>query len=146
MEDVEFMLQQLVALKRLGVELAIDNFGTGYSSVPHLHRFPVDRLKVDRTLVAALAREPSNLSVVRAIVGLGHTLGLQVSAEGVEDEATAEILRGAECDEFQGYHYARPLSVPDLEAWIAQLLPPTPPLTRGEVRPLLQLLPRSDAA
>jgi diguanylate cyclase (GGDEF)-like protein/PAS domain S-box-containing protein len=146
MEDVEFMLAQFVTLKQIGVGLSIDDFGTGYSSVPHLHRFPVDRLKVDRTLVAALARELSNLSVVRAIVGLGHTLGLQVSAEGVEDEATAETLRGAECDEFQGYHYARPLSVPDLEAWIAQLLPPTPPLTRGEVRPLLQLLPCSDAA
>ncbi|WP_084267239.1 bifunctional diguanylate cyclase/phosphodiesterase [Azohydromonas lata] len=146
MEDVEFMLAQFVALKQLGVGLSIDDFGTGYSSVPHLNRFPVDRLKVDRTLVAALARDLGELAVVRAIVGLGHTMGLQVTAEGVEDEATAEVLRGAECDEFQGYHYARPLSVPDLEAWIGQLLPPTPPVTRGEVRPILQLLTRSDAA
>lgn len=146
MEDVEFMLAQFVALKQLGVGLSIDDFGTGYSSVPHLHRFPVDRLKVDRTLVAQLARDTGDLAVVRAIVGLGHTMGLQVTAEGVEDEATAEVLRGAECDEFQGYHYARPLSPPDLEAWIAQLSPPTPPVTRGEVRPILQLLTRSDAA
>jgi len=145
MEDVEFMLQQLLALKRLGVELAIDNFGTGYSSVPHLHRFPIDALKIDRTVVAELALDPTHLAVPRAIVGMAHTLGLRVVAEGVEDESTAMALRGVACDELQGYHYAQPLPPHDLEAWVEQQQASQAARTEA-AKPKLQLLSKNDAA
>jgi diguanylate cyclase (GGDEF)-like protein/PAS domain S-box-containing protein len=146
MDDVEFMLQQLVALKRVGVELAIDDFGTGYSSVPHLQRFPIDALKIDRSVVAELALDPTHLSVTRAIVGMAHTLGLRVVAEGVEDESTAAALRGVACDELQGYHYAQPLPARELEAWATQQQT-LQAVTRAEsAKPKLQLLTKSDAA
>ncbi len=118
MADATGSLAQLQALKRLGVKLSVDDFGTGYSSLSYLHRFPIDRLKIDRSFVAKMLDDPTDLAIATAIIKLGHTLGLQVVAEGVETEAVAAALRAAECDELQGYLYARPLSVDDLGAWM----------------------------
>ncbi len=119
MEAVEETLGQLHALKRLGVMLSIDDFGTGYSSLNYLNRFPIDRLKIDRTFVRHLLDDPTDLAITRAIIGLGHTLGLQVVAEGVESHQVAAALRAAKCDELQGYLYSKPLGPAELVAWVA---------------------------
>ena len=123
MEAVKETLGQLHALKRLGVKLSVDDFGTGYSSLNYLNRFPIDRLKIDRSFVRHLLDDPSDLAITRAIIGLGHTLGLQVVAEGVETAGVAAALRAAHCDELQGFLYAKPMPPEDLPAWIAKSKP-----------------------
>ncbi len=120
MEAVQDTLAQLHALKGLGVLLSVDDFGTGYSSLNYLNRFPIDRLKIDRSFVRELLADATDLAITRAIIGLGHTLGLRVVAEGVESEAVAETLRQARCDELQGYHFARPLPPAELAAWLPE--------------------------
>jgi diguanylate cyclase (GGDEF)-like protein/PAS domain S-box-containing protein len=118
MADATGSLAQLQDLKRLGVKLSIDDFGTGYSSLSYLHRFPIDRLKIDRSFVAGMLDDPTDLAITQAIVKLGHALGLQVVAEGVETDAVAAALRAGGCDELQGYLYARALSADDLGRWM----------------------------
>ena len=118
MDRAEQTLARLHAIKRLGVELAIDDFGTGYSSLNYLNRFPIDRLKVDRSFVRDMFHDPADLAITRAIIGLGHTLGLRVVAEGVETEREAQTLRSAGCDELQGYLIARPMAAGDLQRWL----------------------------
>jgi diguanylate cyclase (GGDEF)-like protein len=120
LESVDHTMQQLQALKRLGVQLAIDDFGTGYSSLNYLHRFPIDRLKIDQSFVRDLLDDPTDRAITHAIIGLGHTLGLKVVAEGVESEAVAAVLRQAKCDELQGYHFARPLPPAALAGWMRE--------------------------
>lgn len=120
MEGVEINLQKLVALRALGVGLAIDDFGTGYSSLSYLSRFPIDKLKIDRSFVHEILANPNNLAITRLIISLGHTLGLTVGAEGVESEAEAIVPRGAGCDELQGLHYSPPVAAGDLPEWRAR--------------------------
>jgi len=117
MEGVELNLQKLQAIRALGVGLAIDDFGTGYSSLSYLSRFPIDKLKIDRSFVHEILGDPNNLAITRSIISLGHTLGLKVVAEGVESEAEAIVLRGAGCDEFQGFLYAAPMPAHELGDW-----------------------------
>jgi diguanylate cyclase (GGDEF)-like protein/PAS domain S-box-containing protein len=117
MDDVEQTLVQLHAIKRLGVELAIDDFGTGYSSLNYLNRFPIDRLKIDRSFVRDMLEDPTDLAITRAIIGLGHTLGMKVVAEGVETEREAQLLRSLNCDELQGYLFAKPLPAAEFIRW-----------------------------
>jgi diguanylate cyclase (GGDEF)-like protein/PAS domain S-box-containing protein len=117
MEGVEINLQKLQAIRALGVGLAIDDFGTGYSSLSYLSRFPIDKLKIDRSFVHEILGDPNNLAITRSIISLGHTLGLKVVAEGVESEAEAIVLRGAGCDEFQGFLYASPMPASELDDW-----------------------------
>jgi predicted signal transduction protein with EAL and GGDEF domain len=119
MEDAEGALVQLHAIKSLGVELAIDDFGTGYSSLNYLNRFPIDRLKIDRSFVRDMLEDPTDFAITRAIIALGHTLGLKVVAEGVENEREAQTLRASECDELQGYLFARPMAAPQFSAWMS---------------------------
>jgi diguanylate cyclase (GGDEF)-like protein/PAS domain S-box-containing protein len=121
MEAVKETLGQLHALKRLGVMLSVDDFGTGYSSLNYLNRFPIDRLKIDRSFVRHLVDDASDLAITRAIIGLGHTLGLQVVAEGVETEAVAAALRAAHCDELQGFLYAKPMPPEELIGWVSKV-------------------------
>ena len=119
MDRVDAHLRTLHAIRELGVRLAIDDFGTGYSSLNYLNRFPIDLLKIDRSFVRDMLDDPRDLAIVKAIIGLGHTLGLRVVAEGVEGELEAQALRVAGCDELQGYHYARPMPADALVAWLA---------------------------
>ncbi|AOG25270.1 diguanylate cyclase domain protein [Acidovorax sp. RAC01] len=109
--------QQLAALKALGVQLAIDDFGTGYSSLAYLKRFDIDRLKVDKSFVHDMLNNPADMAITRAIIALGHTLGLAIVAEGVEDMATAQVLGALDCEELQGYYFSRPLPEDELLAW-----------------------------
>ena len=109
--------QQLSALKALGVQLSIDDFGTGYSSLAYLKRFDIDRLKVDKSFVRDMLAIPADMAITRAIIALGHTLGLKIVAEGVEDLATAQVLGALGCEELQGYHFSRPLPPEALLGW-----------------------------
>jgi diguanylate cyclase (GGDEF)-like protein/PAS domain S-box-containing protein len=118
MENVDATLHQLQALKDLGVVLSIDDFGTGYSSLTYLSRFPIDKLKIDRSFVHDMLDDPSDLAITMAIIGLGQTLHLQVVAEGVELEEQAQMLRAAACDELQGYLFARPMPAAEMAEWI----------------------------
>ncbi len=103
----------LSRLKRIGVQLSIDDFGTGFSSLAYLKRFPLDALKIDRTFVRDIATGSDEGEIALAIIGLAHNLKLKVVAEGVENEAQMNFLRSNGCDEMQGYFFARPQSVED---------------------------------
>jgi diguanylate cyclase (GGDEF)-like protein/PAS domain S-box-containing protein len=107
-------------LKALGVRLAMDDFGTGYSSLAALKRFPVDCVKIDRSFVNDIPADAGDSALTRAIIAMGHSLGLHVVAEGVERRDQLDFLRHEGCDEYQGYHYAKPMSETALTALLAQ--------------------------
>jgi diguanylate cyclase (GGDEF)-like protein/PAS domain S-box-containing protein len=119
MDQASSNLRQLHALRALGVGLAIDDFGTGYSSLAYLNRFPITKLKIDRSFVHDMLEDATDRAITMAIIGLGHTLGLKVVAEGVERPREAALLREAHCDELQGFLFARPMPTAALEAWLA---------------------------
>jgi diguanylate cyclase (GGDEF)-like protein len=112
------VLKTLDELKRIGVRLAIDDFGTGFSNLSYLQRFPIDRLKIDRTFVRGIEHAPANAAIVRAIVALAKGLALETVAEGVETSAEHERARACGCDTVQGYLYARPMAAADLREWM----------------------------
>jgi diguanylate cyclase (GGDEF)-like protein/PAS domain S-box-containing protein len=114
---------QLQQLRSLGVVVSVDDFGTGYSSLTYLNRFPIDRIKIDRSFIRNLLVEPADLAITRAIVGLGHTLGLTVIAEGVESEEVALALADLTCDEVQGYLIARPMTANGFAEWHRAVAP-----------------------
>ncbi len=120
MDKAESNLRQLHALRELGVGLAIDDFGTGYSSLAYLNRFPITKLKIDRSFVHDMLGDPTDRAITMAIIGQGHALGLQVVAEGVELPAQASVLRDAGCDELQGYLFGRPMPAAALSLWIGE--------------------------
>ncbi|HUL08563.1 MAG TPA: EAL domain-containing protein, partial [Candidatus Acidoferrum sp.] len=100
----------LERLRKLGIRIAIDDFGTGYSSLEYLRVFPADRLKIAGTFVKDLRHDSNNAALVTAAVSLGKAFGLTTIAEGVEDAADAEFLRGLGCQQAQGFLYSRPIS------------------------------------
>ena len=107
MRDVEQTARQLAELKALGLSIAIDDFGTGYSSLAYLKRFALDKLKVDQSFVREINVGPEDRAIVAAIVGLGHNLGLELVAEGVETGEMVDTLRELGCDSLQGWHYGK---------------------------------------
>ncbi len=115
MENAEEFVATLHALKQLGVEISVDDFGTGYSSLSYLKRFPVDRLKVDQSFVRDIGTDAEDATIVQAIVQLGHSLDLQVTAEGVETLVQLEFLRRCGCDQAQGYLFSKPLPADAVE-------------------------------
>lgn len=126
MDDAEQFVAMLNELNDLGVQIAIDDFGTGYSSLSYLKRFPVDRLKVDRSFVQDIATDVDDATIVRTIIALGHNLGLKVVAEGVETEQQLAFLRENGCDELQGYLFGEPVCAEEF----AKMLRARPRLAR----------------
>ena len=117
MADPRVVRSVLDQLGAMGVSLSIDDFGTGYSSLAYLKDLPVDEVKIDRSFVSGMAVGTSDAVIVRSVIDLGHHLGLQVVAEGVEDEHTLNRLRELECDRAQGYWISRPLPAAELGVW-----------------------------
>jgi diguanylate cyclase (GGDEF)-like protein/PAS domain S-box-containing protein len=108
MGDPEVAIAMLHQIKALGVLISMDDFGTGYSSLAYLRRFPLTELKIDKSFVDGLGRDPESTAIVAAVMGMAHAMDLNVVAEGVETSAQLDALRALGCDEAQGYYYARP--------------------------------------
>ena len=104
MPSPEKASQVLQEIRALGCHVALDDFGTGYSSLAYLRRFPLDRLKIDKSLI-------QDVAIVRAVIQMASSFGLKTVAEGVEDDPTQELLRYMGCDIVQGYYYSRPLPI-----------------------------------
>ncbi len=109
LENTDYAADTLQRLKELQVQLSIDDFGTGYSSLHYLHRFPFDNLKIDRSFISRIGPSGENLEIVRAIITLAHSLGMDVVAEGIETPAQASYLRNLGCEHGQGYFFSKPL-------------------------------------
>jgi len=103
MQDAEAGRRSLLTLKEFGFALAVDDFGTGYSSLSYLKRFPLDTLKIDRSFVKDIGVDPEDAAICRAIIALGHNLGLGIVAEGVSSEVQLEFMRAEGCDAVQGW-------------------------------------------
>jgi len=114
MTDPEHAKELLNTLDRLGVRISIDDFGTGYSSLAYLKQLPVDELKIDKSFVLNMTHDENDASIVRATVGLAHDLGLEVVAEGVEDQAAQNELSRLGCEYIQGFHIGKPVPPKDL--------------------------------
>ncbi|HJX89378.1 MAG TPA: EAL domain-containing protein [Pyrinomonadaceae bacterium] len=120
MKDPELAIEKLLELKMMGIKVAIDDFGTGYSSLNYLKRFPIDTLKIDRSFVSDLCKDPHDTAIVRAIITLGHALDLTVIAEGVETRDQLESLTELECDVVQGFLFSKALSADDFEELLVE--------------------------
>jgi diguanylate cyclase (GGDEF)-like protein/PAS domain S-box-containing protein len=118
--DTDNVLATVKRLKQLGVKLSIDDFGTGYSSLSYLKRFDVDKLKIDQSFVRDLASDPEDEAIIRAIIQMARSLNLKTIAEGVEDAGMVLQLRQFNCDEAQGYHFARPMAAHAMADFLAQ--------------------------
>jgi diguanylate cyclase (GGDEF)-like protein/PAS domain S-box-containing protein len=115
MKDIDFSVAMLNELKSMGIQLAIDDFGIGYSSLSCLKLFPLDSIKIDRTFIRNLPHSKDNVAISSAIIAMGHNLGLKVVAEGIETSDQLNMLKTKECDEAQGYLFSRPVSVEEAE-------------------------------
>ncbi len=131
--DADEALHRLQALARIGVRLSIDDFGTGYSSLAYLKRFPIGKLKIDRSFVAGLPDDDGDAAIVRAILQMARALGLRVIAEGVETDAQRRFLQVEGCSEYQGWLFAPALDTPSFEQRIAGA--PQPPPAPAAPRP-----------
>jgi diguanylate cyclase (GGDEF)-like protein len=116
MTHPEESVEILERLSRMGVVVSVDDFGTGYSSMSYLRRFPIDKLKIDRSFISNLMTSADDASIVRAIISLAHGLRLKVVAEGVETGEQAAFLQKLGCDQFQGFHFGRPVTAAAFEA------------------------------
>jgi len=114
-KDSATVRSALERLRQLGCRIALDDFGTGYSSLAYITRFPPDRIKIDKAFVTNVDRSPEDAAIASAILSLGKSLGVTVTAEGIERSAQLEWLRERGCDEVQGFLLSRPLTVQDLE-------------------------------
>ena len=125
-------MDTLQTFKRLGVRLAIDDFGTGYSNLGYLRRFPIDRIKIDKSFVQDIQDENSNAAIAAAIIAMARCLRLDVTAEGVETKTQLTFLQSMNCNEMQGFFFSQPCpaehitallrSRPNLETWVGMEL------------------------
>ena len=120
MENPHEVTNRLMQLREMGIQLHVDDFGTGYSSLSHLHRFPIDALKIDRSFVISMGDSQENMEIVRTIIALAHNLNLSTVAEGVESKEDQTQLKKLDCDFAQGYYFSRPLFVKDATKFIAK--------------------------
>jgi EAL domain-containing protein (putative c-di-GMP-specific phosphodiesterase class I) len=118
MTDPKLALTILNALHDLGLELSVDDFGTGYSSLAYLKKLPVSELKIDQSFVSGMENDQDSAMIVRSTIDLAHNMGLNVVAEGVENQATWALLKQMGCDLIQGYYVSRPIAAEALPAWL----------------------------
>lgn len=118
--DVDRTVDTLTRLKALGVRIAVDDFGTGYSSLAYLKRFPLDILKIDRSFVMECERDADAMAIPRAVISLGHSLGLRIVAEGVEKQSQLDVLSEHGCEEFQGYLISKPMPATLVATYLAK--------------------------
>ncbi|GMQ89145.1 MAG: hypothetical protein BMS9Abin09_0603 [Gammaproteobacteria bacterium] len=116
--DIDFVQEVLESLHDLGLRISIDDFGTGFSSLAYLNHLPVDELKVDRSFVLGMKESSDDQAIVESVVGLAHTLGCSVVAEGVEDQDTLSVLGNMKCDLAQGYYISKPYPADVMEQWL----------------------------
>ncbi|MGH8501643.1 MAG: putative bifunctional diguanylate cyclase/phosphodiesterase [Gammaproteobacteria bacterium] len=125
MKNPERTISTLRELREMGVQIAIDDFGSGYSSLSYLKRFPIDRLKIDQSFVRDTTSDPADAAIIMAIITLAHNLRLKVIAEGVETDEQLRFLRLLKCDEVQGYLFSRPLPADEIGQLLLQMWPLT---------------------
>jgi FixJ family two-component response regulator len=116
LRNADAVIRTLNQLKGQGISHSLDDFGTGYSSLSYLQRLPISRIKIDRSFITHITSDPHDAAIVRAVVGMAHSLGIKVIAEGVETEGQLGYLRGLRCEEIQGYFFSRPLPAEDFVA------------------------------
>lgn len=114
LKDIDTVIDKMNAIKKLGVSFSLDDFGTGYSSLSYLKLLPLAQLKIDKSFVRDLLIDSNDAIIARTIIGLGHSLGMRVIAEGVETASQRDLLIGMDCDAFQGYHFGRPMPADEL--------------------------------
>ena len=122
MQNAEMANEALKKISDIGVRIAIDDFGTGYSSLSYLRRFPVDKLKIDRSFIIDLEKDPDNARITNAIIQLGHILGLEVIAEGVETKGQLKTLKDNGCDSIQGYLFGKPMNPEESSKYVREKL------------------------
>jgi EAL domain-containing protein (putative c-di-GMP-specific phosphodiesterase class I) len=120
MADPAHALAIMSLVQSLGVRLSVDDFGTGYSSLSHLRQLPIDEIKIDKSFVTGMRNSDADATIVRTVIDLAHNLGKQVCAEGVEDEATWDLLGELGCDLAQGYWISRPMKAADFMKWLVE--------------------------
>jgi diguanylate cyclase (GGDEF)-like protein/PAS domain S-box-containing protein len=118
MADPAHALAVMSMLQSMGVRLSVDDFGTGYSSLTHLRQLPIDEIKIDKSFVSGMTTSEADAAIVRTVIDLAHNLGKQVCAEGVEDEATWNMLHDLGCDLAQGFWISKPVSAGELSQWL----------------------------
>lgn len=129
----EQVLVELEILHRSGVTVALDDFGTGFASLTHLKQFPVDNVKIDRSFISGLNRDRGDEAIVSAVIGLGQSLNVQVTAEGIETAEQGEFLKRLGCDHAQGYFYGKPMESLGVPVFLAQWAHPDPRKTLSRV-------------
>jgi EAL domain-containing protein (putative c-di-GMP-specific phosphodiesterase class I) len=140
MSDPEHMIPLIDDLARAGVGFAIDDFGTGYSSLAYLQQLPASKIKIDKSFVIPMTRDPGAAAIVRSVIELARSLDLGVIAEGVEDQRTLDHLVEARCHFIQGYYLSRPIAADELSEWL-RLRP-----TRGSDPQVAESQPATSAA
>jgi EAL domain-containing protein (putative c-di-GMP-specific phosphodiesterase class I) len=108
----------LTELRALGIKVSVDDFGTGYSSLAYLRELPIDQLKLDRSFVMPMSDDRRSAAIVRSTIGLAHSLGMRLVAEGVENRTTADELARSGCDESQGFYFSKAVPAAELEQWL----------------------------
>ena len=117
-EDVKHGVETMYELREMGTKLVIDDFGTGYSSLSYLKQFPVNKLKIDRSFISELINRENDAAIARAIINLGHSLNLEVLAEGIETEVQKEFVVKYGCDYAQGYYFKPPNKPSELKEFL----------------------------
>lgn len=115
MEDFDTIINILTQLKSIGVKISLDDFGTGYSSLSYINKLPIDKIKIDRSLITNLEKSYKNTMIIKSIVEMGHSLNIKIIAEGIETEKQFEILKELECDYIQGYLIGKPMGATEFE-------------------------------
>ncbi len=119
-QDIDEVVDTLLKLSNMGIEISVDDFGTGYSSLSYLKRFPIDKLKIDKSFVDDLATHPDDAAIVKAIIAMAHGLSMKVVSEGVETRAQLDFLRQLGCEQYQGYIFSKPLPASEIASKLRQ--------------------------